>query len=345
MDVALQPSQLSDDELLDRVEQLAARARDATTGLLPELMELETRGLHLRAGYGTLFSYCRDALGLAEYSAFNRIEAARAARKFPVILDRLRAGEVHLATVRMLGPYLTADNHEDVLARARGKTKAQVEQIVAELLPKPDARAFIRKLPATTPPPEWQPPPPLTWRPSAPSAPAARPVAPPPSAPTSTVAPLAPDRHRLQATLDAETIGLLELAQDLLRHAIPTGDIAAVVARALRVLVTHLLKEKFAVTSQPRGGRLTDPDSRHIPADVKRTVFLRDLGRCAYVGTLGRRCGTRSFLEFHHVKPYMAGGEATEENIQLRCRAHNQYEGRTFFRREEEPAPPARDPG
>jgi len=36
-------------------------------------------------------------------------------------------------------------------------------------------------------------------------------------------------------------------------------------------------------------------------------------------------------MEFHHVKPYAAGGTATEENIELRCRAHNAYEGRLFF--------------
>ena len=33
----------------------------------------------------------------------------------------------------------------------------------------------------------------------------------------------------------------------------------------------------------------------------------------------------------HHVAPYAAGGEATADNIQLRCRAHNQYEARLFF--------------
>jgi 5-methylcytosine-specific restriction endonuclease McrA len=71
--------------------------------------------------------------------------------------------------------------------------------------------------------------------------------------------------------------------------------------------------------------------SRHVPAEVKRAVWLRDLGRCAFVGTDGRRCNERGFVEFHHVRPYAAGGEATVENIQLRCRRHNGYEARVFF--------------
>jgi hypothetical protein len=38
-----------------------------------------------------------------------------------------------------------------------------------------------------------------------------------------------------------------------------------------------------------------------------------------------------SFLEFHHVEPYAVGGQATPENIELRCRAHNWYEAQLFF--------------
>jgi hypothetical protein len=59
-------------------------------------------------------------------------------------------------------------------------------------------------------------------------------------------------------------------------------------------------------------------------------VWQRDEGRCAFVGRTGR-CRETAFLEFHHVAPYAAGGAATADNIQLRCRAHNQYEARLIF--------------
>jgi hypothetical protein len=64
---------------------------------------------------------------------------------------------------------------------------------------------------------------------------------------------------------------------------------------------------------------------------VKRAVWLRDLGRCAFVGTGGRRCDERGFLEFHHVRPYSEGGEPSAANIELRCRTHNDYEARVYF--------------
>ena len=36
-------------------------------------------------------------------------------------------------------------------------------------------------------------------------------------------------------------------------------------------------------------------------------------------------------LEYHHRHPFAAGGKATVENIELRCRAHNAYEAQLFF--------------
>ena len=48
----------------------------------------------------SLFVYCRDALGMSEGEAYNRIEVARAARRFPVVLDMLSDGRVHLTAVR-----------------------------------------------------------------------------------------------------------------------------------------------------------------------------------------------------------------------------------------------------
>ena len=76
----------------------------------------------------------------------NRIEAARAARRFPAILA-LEDGSVTLTTVRLLAPHLTAENHQHVLALARHKGKREVEELVASLRPLPPVPSTIRKLP------------------------------------------------------------------------------------------------------------------------------------------------------------------------------------------------------
>ncbi|HJS59712.1 MAG TPA: hypothetical protein VKA01_16520 [Vicinamibacteria bacterium] len=313
---------LTDAELAQRVKELAARERSATALLVAHLAELDTRDVHLRAGHGSLFAYCRDVLALSEHAAYNRIAAARAMRRFPVVLDPLESGALNLTTVKLLAPHLTAENHRAVLDSALGKTKLQVEEIVATLLPRPDVPSFVRKLPVPRAP--------LSQLNASPLPPLAA-LPPPPTRPSAEVIPLSPDRYKMQVTIGGDTLEKLRLAKDLLRHAVPSGDEAAILDRALTALLTDLAQRKFAAAERPRPPGGTAPGSRHIPADVKRTVWLRDLGRCAFVGTGGRRCGERGFLEFHHLHPHALGGQATPANIQLRCRAHNGYEARVDF--------------
>ena len=145
------------------------------------------------------------------------------------------------------------------------------------------------------------------------------------------VVPLSPDRYRVTVTVSGDTCQMLELAQDLLRHAVPSGDPAEVVARALKLLVEDLVKRKFAVTDRSRPRRRDGRDPEEPTAEVKRAVYIRDHGRCAFVGPPGRRCGERGFLEFHHIIPRAAGGLATVDSISLRCRAHNGCEVDLFF--------------
>jgi 5-methylcytosine-specific restriction endonuclease McrA len=149
------------------------------------------------------------------------------------------------------------------------------------------------------------------------------------------VARLAPERYKIQFTIGPETLAKLRRVQDLLRHSIPDGDPAAVFDRALSRLLTELERTKVAATSRLRTGRPTVSDSqnrrsRHIPAAVKRAVWIRDGGRCAFVGQAGR-CTETGFLEFHHVVPYAAGGPAVVKNIELRCAAHNAHEAEMYF--------------
>jgi hypothetical protein len=145
------------------------------------------------------------------------------------------------------------------------------------------------------------------------------------------VTPLAPERYNVQLTVSRDTHAKLRRVRDLLRHTIPNGDLAEIFDRALTLLLADLERRRFAATSSPRASRGAS-SGRHIPAVVRREVWQRDGGQCAFVGTIGR-CTERGFLEFHHVEPFAAGGAATVDNIQLRCRAHNAYEATLFFGR------------
>jgi hypothetical protein len=73
---------------------------------------------------------------------------------------------------------------------------------------------------------------------------------------------------------------------------------------------------------------------RHIAASVRRAVFERDQGRCTYADDSGRRCAETHGLELHHVMAFARGGEHTEANLTLRCRAHNALAAEEDFGRE-----------
>jgi hypothetical protein len=167
---------------------------------------------------------------------------------------------------------------------------------------------------------------------AAPSALRAQPVEPTEAVPRVTdrpfVAPLAPGRFRVQFTMTAPTREKLRRAQELLRREVPDGNPDSIIDKALTLLLEDVARRKLAVTSTARTSQRVGTRSRHIPAQVRRAVWLRDGGRCAFVSARARRCNERVYLEFHHREPYAIGGEATVANISLRCRAHNLYEAK-----------------
>ena len=332
------------------------------------LGEVEVRKLHLQQGYASLFLYCTEVLRFSESEAYHRIHAAHTIRRFPETLKMLQAGELTLTTVKLLSPHLTLENYPSLLASASRKTKREVEALVATLAPQPDVVTMVRRLPVATAasrmtgelaastrvdgttagsasdatagispdsavetaqanagpvqeeqhsggPPRWQP------------------------APRAFLAPVSADRYLLRLTITAETHTKLRYAQNLARHSVPSGDLATILDRALTLFVRDLERVKFARTDRARPRRRnvdvratlgSDATGRRIPADIRREVWHRDGGRCTFVGPAGR-CQATSFLEFHHILPFAAGGPATAGNLTLRCRAHNQYEADRYF--------------
>lgn len=140
-----------------------------------------------------------------------------------------------------------------------------------------------------------------------------------------------PAGYKIQFTADQDTYDKLCQAQALMRHENPYGLIGPIVNKALTLLITDIERRRLGLVGRPRrSAKAQAPQSRHIPAEVRRAVWTRDGGQCAFAGPSGR-CGERGRLEFHHVRPFAAGGPATVENIELRCRAHNAYEADLAF--------------
>ncbi len=263
-----------------------------------------------------------------------------------------------LTAIAKLAPHLTPESRDALLERATHKSKRQIEELIAELEPRPDAPALMRKLPATrlcpsrvaSADPEVGLVGGATLRTELSldgAAPAlelrldgvaaadlqlrsdgvAAPPAPRRPGP-AVVEPLAPDRYKVQFTASAELHDKLERLRALMRSSVPNGDLVAIIEEAVTEKLERLEAQRFARIRAPRkalSGTDTASRTRQIPAAVRRAAYERDGGRCRYVDEQGRRCTARDRLEFHHGRPFGHGGDHSVENVSLVCRAHNNY--------------------
>jgi hypothetical protein len=210
-----------------------------------------------------------------------------------------------------------------VLARAVHKSKREIQEIVAELAPRPDVPSAMRKLPerpAASPVMVAAEVAPVASRPQVPPA---------PTAPRPVFEPLSPARYKLQLTVGPELRDDLEALRALMRSAIPDGDLAVIVRRAVRELRERLEARRYAQTKSPRRkektSELGDDSSRYVPAEFRRDVYRRDGSQCRFVDAQGRRCPERHNVQYHHRDPWARGGRHDPENLRLMCWAHNRY--------------------
>jgi len=359
--------ELSDEALLEGLGHVLGANRQLVALVVAHLGEVEERRLHLIRGHGTLFAYCTGRLGMSEDEAWRRIEVARLARRFPILLEQLGAGRLSLSVAALLKHHLNDSNHVALLAAVAGKTIRQAHEVLAAWFPKADVPPTIRKLPMrrssfepSSVEPEavcalslpFEPRPfsetelgvpaaaagldherglpsvaassdastPSTWAGAEQSATEQTTAGPtaadriaavqtaaavqttavqitagqtdtarsavlqniaepraqraatectipqslqrPPARTNhvaSAIAPLSPGRYRVQFTASDELTRKLELVRDLLRHAEPQADLAAIVERAIDLLLEKTLQRRFAKASKPR---INEPGTR-----------------------------------------------------------------------------------
>src|SRR5262245_24991879 len=337
---------LSDEALVSGLHELLTRGWTNTAEQLDHIAEVDSRKLYRPRAYPSMFAYCVEELHLSEDSAYKRIQAARAAVRFPVIFDSVAGGRLHLSAVCMLAPHLTKENASELLTAATHRSKSQIERLLAERFPRPDLPAIVRAIPG----PFGQLAPGQVGDAfqlaAAPTGEASQEASTPgelapgqvqasvATGERSRVKPIAPQRFAVQFTWSEGANDKLRHAQELLGHRVASGDLAQIFEMALDALIPGLEKRKFAATTQPRRrrsqARLSE-STRRIPAHVKRAVWKRDGGQCTFVSENGRRCQEKKGLQFDHALEIARGGEAGVGDIRLRCHAHNQLTAEHTF--------------
>ncbi|MGH7725692.1 MAG: hypothetical protein ACREOU_09705 [Candidatus Eiseniibacteriota bacterium] len=144
---------LSDSALLRDLQALVVRDRITTAVLLAHIAEVDTRRLYAPAGYPSMHAYCVEKLGFSDDAAFKRTQAARVARRFPLLFKAVADGRLHLTAVRLLAPHLTAENVEELVTASEHRRAWEIERLLADRFPlagqeEKKNRALVRALPS-----------------------------------------------------------------------------------------------------------------------------------------------------------------------------------------------------
>jgi 5-methylcytosine-specific restriction endonuclease McrA len=319
---------LPDDVLVRRLVEIRKHERSLLVELLRYLAELDRRKTVLGQGFPSLFVFCTDFLGLTKASAFRRTTAARLLARFPLVADYLADGRLNLTTLVELRDVLDETHLVEILDRAAGRTEEQVKELVAALRPQAAPPDLLRRIPTARndcsgsgAKPAPQPPPPSTAS-TPPLPPTTPPAAPARSTASARLEPIAPERHVLRVTVSSAFVADLEAVRHALSHKLPAAGLEEVLHECLRVTLQSTTRRRRGA-GKKTSAKAPPPGSRHVPAAIRDQVWQRDCGQCAFVGSTGRRCGSRHQLELHHLEPFARGGPATAANLTLRCRAHN----------------------
>jgi hypothetical protein len=346
---------LSNEELVFHTTLLARGERRLTIRLLHHLNELQRRQLFLELGYPSLFEYCVRGLRYSPSAAGRRIQAARAIRRHPAVEVLLQSGELNLATTALVEPVLSEDNRDTLLSRVRKRSYREVQAIVAEYKPPVPFRTRIRPLHVQTP---------GTQNINEVIFDREAAHISPHYIPRTTCE----MKMVVEFLADPAFIEQFERVKALLSHRYPTADFAEIItvlmaeflerhspearharreekkgqgdesrasdAPALNETPVYSRRREWESTLSPATAPgVTSPEgrTRHIPDAVRDAVFVRDGGRCTFVGTTGVRCGSRWAVQVDHVHPWAMGGTHNPANLRLLCGAHNRHAAEIVF--------------
>lgn len=320
---------LSDAQLVRETKYLAGRMKHNEIQLLVHLAEFDSRRLCLEEGYRSLYEYCTTALGFEEGEAYRRIRVARVIRGFPETLDALRAKRVTASALVVLSPWLERSNVREWLAAADGKSRRELEALVAARYPQAPQPDAVRNYPFHPAVVGAAPPLACEALEAAPASVESR--AESAADAWQQLTPISSERVRVGFDAAAVVAGLLVRVRQLLRHKYPEGRLEDLIREALEDYLDRKdplrkLERKTAPAADdpPVAARIAGA-SRYIPAKVKSAVWARDEGRCAWRDPEGTPCGSKDWIEYDHIRPFARGGRSDDaRNIRLVCRQHNQ---------------------
>jgi HNH endonuclease len=278
------------------------------------LLEGKRVRVHEPLGYSTFLSYLEHVFGYGPRLASERIRVAEALTRLPAMFEALAEGELHWSAVRELTRVVVPATEGEWLAKARGKTVRDVEDMVSGRRqgdkpsdpPEPGAKRHYLRLELSG----------------------------------DSLAAFREARRHLELEVghsltDDEAIRML--AHHAMSGPRDSGRAAYQIAITVceqcgrgtrdgagRVLDIEPHEVEAAWCDAQNIGRITHVDGapakakQTIPPRIRRLVERRDHGRCRVDG-----CRSAKHLEAHHIVPRSEGGTHDPSLIALLCDAHH----------------------
>jgi len=311
---------LSDKELTGRLRQLVNKEQSLTLLILPHLAEVERRGLYLEKAYSTLVEYCICELGYGESSAWRRVRAAKVINEVPEVYDLMKEDRLSFSAVLQVANVINPENKNDLLSKIQNKSKRQIDHVIAEFQPpqvipdqaRPrlvkkavaDKRATSLELGQISLHSEGK-------------------NDPTDEISTPGIEVVLVKMFEIRFAADEELMELIQWMKSHLSHKYPNGTSFLEIFKYAASYVKQ--REDLANRKKARKSS-AKTDTRYVPKAIKQKVWRRDQGKCAFVGSSGKRCNTDYNLQYdHYPVPYARGGPSTESNLRLLCAKHNRY--------------------
>ncbi len=321
---------LTDDQLIFDTKKLIKKEQEIVIEIIAHLEEIERRRLYCDAGYDSLWSYTIGELGYSEAQAHRRIDAMRMSRKISSVKRGLESGTLNVTCVNMGSAFLKAAseynkkvNQEELFLKLEGKSKKEVMTILQEK--REELNLPLKQLPKKT----------VETKTNGGSGDVRMHL---------TLKKETVEKIKKLKGLLAHKEGNLsteELLDKMLDSAIEKAEKEKfAVGIKARSQSEQVLKEKqlsqkepkvqavpvSAATEEKKSTKYAKPlspskvkviNSRYVPNDLKRIIYVRDNGKCS-------NCGSRHALEIDHKRSFALGGKTSLENCRLLCRSCNQ---------------------
>jgi hypothetical protein len=262
----------------------------AEADLVSVFQALDESRAYLRMDHTSLFSYALS-LGLSEDTINNLTAVSRKAAKLPVLQTAIQSGALTVSKARKITSVIVLENQEEWVSKALTLSTRKLEQEVARVNPREAVKESLKFV--------------------------------------------SEERLELKLGVSLELEGKIKRVQDLesQRTSRPVS-----LEEALQAAVDTYLERKDPLIKAERilNKSVNSPvtcqvDSgvdlkKNIPSYIKNNVMRRDGGRCAHRDHQGRRCSNRRWLDVHHVKPRVNGGDHSLENLMTLCSAHHGME-------------------